>query len=244
MRHLLKLVFICLFLVFWGQMCAAGEEISAIDADKIISNEHTTSYQYKMYTGNNIENINLTIVKNGCFTEITILRGNGKKEFIQLKNETELQRADYYNCSGELYLEVLYDYQQNKVHVQGEKEATYQLKERLFDHNGALFYIFGALLPEKGQDIIFTLLQSKLSRTLGMVLKYMGYEQIEVSNSLAEAIRYEMHLASRFQFLFWPYKYYYWYSPEGTLLKYTGPDSNGNTVTISLVNETDFSKVR
>ncbi len=239
MYHLLKLFLLGLFLVFWGQICVADENSYLIDGDLTAIEEQTISYQYRMCTIDNTQNINLTIVKCGPLTEITILEGDCKKEIIQLKNETELQRADYYNCSGELYLKVFYDYQQNKVYVRGEKEATYPLKERLFDHNGALFYIFGILLPEKGQDMFFTLLQSKLSRTVEMVLKYMGCEQIEVSNTLAEAIRYEMHLASRFQFLFWPYKYHYWYSPEGILLKYKGPDSDGNTVTINLVNDTD-----
>jgi hypothetical protein len=72
-----------------------------------------------------------------------------------------------------------------------------------------------------------------------MDFKYVGTEWLFIQGHEIEASKYEMGLSSDFLSLFWPHRYYFWYSPEGKFLQYEGFDENGDIERITLVKSTE-----
>lgn len=208
-----------------------------ITARSISACEGTMIWEYSVSAADKVTNLSLTIRKEIPFTIVTVDEKDAEKVVVVLKNDSEIQNATYTSSQGEVYLEVVYDYELKEVSVSGVQNAKFPLEEQLFDNNAALFYIFGLTFPDPNGELAFSLLQSKSSKINRMVLKNLGMDSIIVCGKTIEAFKFEMSLSSSFARLFWPHKYLYWYSADGVLLKYEGLNENGDVETVTLINQ-------
>ncbi|MCL6591046.1 MAG: hypothetical protein K6U80_13965 [Firmicutes bacterium] len=194
------------------------------------------TYEFEIREGEKLNYQTFSITENEGITEVISIDENQEKQVILFQNKVEIISAKYYRNDKE-FLSVIYDYQKKKVFVTGSQKMTINLKDKLFDNNAALFYLFGHIYPQPNKIMSFTMLQSKLGRTVEMNLKALGTEDLIISGRTISAYKYEMSLSSRMASLFWPYKYYYWYSVENRVfLKYEGLNEKKQLQTITLIN--------
>ncbi len=142
----------------------------------------------------------------------------------------------YINAEGEQYMAIVFDPANHSISSSGLVEENYDLEEHTFDGNGAMFYVFSHFLPEPGERFLFHVLQSKDERIVQMYLSYAGSEEITVNGKSVRAKKYENGLESSLLSIFWPYKYYYWYSEEDNrFLMYRGPADHENEEIITVI---------
>lgn len=196
----------------------------------------TRTYELEIHDGEKTNHQYMIVTNKAEAVEVEVIDSKNEKQIVSYKNSTQIQDARYINSNGQKFLEVTYDYDKQKINITGTVNNSYRLKENTYDNNGSLFYLFGKIYPEKNETMIFTLLQSKLDRTVEMYLKQAGEEELWIGGKKIKALKYEMGINGFILSAFWPYKYYYWYSAtDRRFLKYEGPDENKKVQTIQLV---------
>ncbi len=203
-----------------------------------ISQAETIQYIYDLECNDINKQIEMTIKQDGENIEITFVREKSDKQIISFINKVKPTNVEYINASGKKIREVKYNYFTNKIIISGDNNSEINYKKNTFDNNGSLFYIFSYLFPTTSSNLNFLLLESKDNKIVNMYLKYRGKEQIDIQGGKNEAYKYEMGLEGFIPSMFWPYKYYYWYSTqERKFLKYQGPRADKKIETIVLKSE-------
>jgi hypothetical protein len=184
----------------------------------------------------------LTISELPNYTEVTFITTLGDKEITRFRDDTHILTATYLDDQGHETARTFYAYPQRVVDIHGEIQAQYPYAFPTFENNGSLFYIFSHFSPAPGETLTFKLIQSNFSRVkdpfqrwliarlvgpIPMALKYLARETITVGTQQVEAEKYELGINDSVMALFWPHKYYFWYSvSDHTALRYTGSASD------------------
>jgi len=196
----------------------------------------THNYEMEIDTGDGKGRQSMVVSTNLNDVEVIVIDHKKEKQVVQFKNKTEIQKSEYTNGDGKIFLEVIYDYIKKKINISGDVKNEYFLKNNMFDSNGSLFYLFSQIFPEKNETMKFTLLQSKLNRTVDMYLKQAGEDELIIEGKKIKALKYEMGLSNKIIAAFWPHKYYYWYEVnDRRFLKYEGLGENKKVQTIQLI---------
>jgi hypothetical protein len=157
-------------------------------------------------------------------THITIYENYHKILETAYRNKTILLHAYHYDMQGNLIISIECDFEVNRIMLaRADSVSSFKLRERTYDNNGSLFYLFSQLnLPADGGTIEFNLLMPEQEKVHRFYVVNRGIERISVNNDVVDAYRYEMGLTG-IAGLFWRHKYYYWYSIEDMhFLKYEG----------------------
>ncbi len=167
----------------------------------------------------------------------TVLNQDNKMEKISYYPDFRLDKQTTYNSNGERILEVSYNPESNKIKLSGIYNVQYDMRTNLLDQNNTLGFQFSHYLPNTGTVFNFNLLLSMNNRIVGMYLKEIGEEVLDILGKKENTIKYELGLNGAMESSFWPYKYYYWYrSKDNLFVKYEGPEDNKSTNIVILKN--------
>ena len=198
-----------------------GKEL-LLTYSSVINNEEKYIY-YTIMTNQNGE-INFTVINQ-----------NNKVETISYSPEFSFEKQTIYNSKGEPVLNVFSNHESNKIKLSGLYNAQYDMRPDLLNQNDSLGFQFSHYLPQRGKVFNFDLLLSMNNRIVGMYLKEVGQEVLNITGRKEDTLKYELGLNSALESVFWPYKYYYWYRLKDKLfVKYEGIEKNKNTNTIIL----------
>jgi hypothetical protein len=203
------------------------------------SQARTAGYQTFYYDINSSQvqsREKLVISEKGPYTDYRWFRADGSESyFVRYTNKIEIVEARISSSNvtnGDLRLR--FDRNAGKLTLEGLINAE------LFAPTNAIldktvFYIFTRVFPESNQVVFFPMVQPNDVRIVDMYLKWDGLEKVEANGKVYETVKYEFAVANPFAGIFWPYKYYYWYSlDKRRLIKHTGVEPNLSNETILL----------
>lgn len=127
---------------------------------------------------------------------------------------------------------VEWDYKHGQIFFNGTKMP---LSKNNYINSGSLFYVFGKIAPRTlyGKTKC-NLLSINGKNTFEVALEYVKNEGVLINNNSIDCKKISMRLIG-VPGIFWPYKYYYWYSiQDDCLIRYQGPDASKNIETIEL----------
>ena len=193
-------------------------------------------YIFNVRYGSITKQAKMLVKQRNKYTEVIWTNGNNEKQISNFMGKTKLLNTKYFNPEGKEILSVIYDYNNEKINISGMKNSVLPLKGETFE-SASLFYLFSYIYPTTSKGINFNLLQSKNNRMVKMYLKQIGTETIDIGGEKIQAFKYEMGLKNFLASMFWPHKYYYWYSTDDRkFLKYQGMGPDGKNIeTIELI---------
>ncbi len=175
------------------------------------------------------QQINLVIESLPRTTLVTFSNEYGGKDVSVFENPRRPLGTSYYDPDHRQTAQSVYDYQNNRLRIKGDVNASYPIEGDIFDNNGALFYLFSIFYPEPGKKIKFKLVQCDLSyvddpflrmlitRLVGpveMSFKHVRSEPLSFQEEAVETEVYALAIYDRGLAGFWPHKYYFWYDAK------------------------------
>ncbi|MBN1595162.1 hypothetical protein JW933_04470 [candidate division FCPU426 bacterium] len=196
------------------------------------------NYTYAYRTEGTQKEIVLNVEQQDQRLEIIYYNEYGDKEVTVFDDKKRPLHATYYNPGREVTETSVYDYQRRTITLHGLVNARYALQEPVFDNNGSLFYLFSFYYPAPGRAITFHMVQSNVSRIedpmlrmlitqivgpVEMRLRHVGRETLHLAGQDISAEKYEFAINEGRMAMFWPHKYYFWYSSQDRkLLRHIG----------------------
>ena len=134
---------------------------------------------------------------------------------------------------GNLKESIVFDYDDYRIQSNRSNQKSFRLKKNIYVNSGTLFYRLGIMIGEGLDSYKIKLIQPD-NRIVDMYFKRIDTEEIAIGDNPIASIKYEMGLIG-LKSIFWPYKYYYWFSAdENLLIKYQGISAEKDLVTLQL----------
>lgn len=196
----------------------------------------TRTYYFDIDSTENRSREKLVISENGAYTDYRWFRADGTLSYyVRYTNRVEILEAKISGSQGASNaLHLRFDRTNNRLLWTGSINAEMPVVTNVI-LDKTVFYIFSQVFPESNQTVYFQMLQPYDLRVVDMYLKWDGLEKIKMNGRTYQTVRYEFAVANPFAGMFWPYKYYYWYSlTNRKLVKHTGVEHNLSNESITL----------
>jgi hypothetical protein len=194
------------------------------------------TFYFDINSSRNHSREKLVITEQGAYTDYRWYRADGSESyFVRYTNKVEIVEARISGAAGASnVLKLRFDRDAGKLVWEGIMSAEVPVvTNAILDKT--VFYIFSRVYPESNRTVYFQMVQPFDVRVIDMYLKWDGIEKVALNGRTYETVRYEFAVANPFVGIFWPYKYYYWYSTnDRKLVKHTGVEPNFSNETITL----------
>ncbi len=169
-----------------------------------------------------------TVEEDGSVTKLALDKVTLKPlSFKQTdKKGKTVQYTKYYN-NNEMYLAIPAE----------ELEKMINIPDNAYDMH-SLNYVFRSFPFEKENiDINLVMHDPGNIRNVRMSVKNLGIEKVKVLSGEFECYKLEMGCANAIERLFWPHKYYFWYTAKAPhyFVKFEGRDIDMSIVTNELL---------
>lgn len=192
------------------------------------------TFYYDINSSSNRSREKLVITEKKGMTDYKWYRSDGSESyFVRYTNKIQIVEAVIPEKDTN-QLRIVFDRGAGKIIWSG-KIATDMpiLTNAILDKT--VFYIFTHVYPSSNEVIYFQMIQPQDVRVVDMYLKWDGTETLDLNGRTYDTIRYEFGVANPFVGMFWPYKYYYWYTKNNRkLVKHFGVEENLSNETITL----------
>lgn len=176
----------------------------------------------------------LVISEKKGMTEYKWYRKDGRESYYALYTNTTQVMEAVIPSDETNSLRLVFDRGAGKIVWSGKVSAEIPiLTNAILDKT--VFYVFTHVYPRSNEILYFQMIQPEYVRVVDMYLKWDGSETLSLNGRTYETFRYVFAVANPFVGIFWPYKYYYWYTRDHRrLVKHVGVEENLSNETITL----------